>query len=237
MNDELKEKVWRANLDLVRLGLVALTFGNVSGFDRERGLVAIKPSGLTYDGMESEDMVVVDLDGRVIEGRLKPSSDTPTHLRLYRAFPEIGGIAHCHSEWATAFAQARREVPCLGTTHADHFNGPVPVTRPLRASEVAADYEGRTGEVIIERFARLNPSAVPGVLVAGHGPFTWGASPAEAVANSLVLEKVAKMAWLALRLNPKVEPIPGYLLRKHFERKHGPAAYYGQATPAAPRKK
>jgi L-ribulose-5-phosphate 4-epimerase len=228
MLEELKEKVWRANLDLVRFGLVALTFGNVSGFDRGKGLAAIKPSGISYDGMEADDMVLVDLEGKVVEGRLRPSSDTPTHLRLYKAFPETGGIAHCHSEWATAFAQARREIPCLGTTHADYFDGPVPVTRLLRAAEVKTDYERRTGDVIVERFARLDPRAFPGVLVADHGPFTWGATPAEAVANNLALERIAKMAWLALGLNPRLKPIPGYLRRKHFERKHGPTAYYGQ---------
>ncbi len=228
MLEELKEKVWRANLDLVRLGLVALTFGNVSGFDRGKGLAAIKPSGISYDGMEAEDMVLVDLEGKVVEGRLRPSSDTPTHLRLYKAFPETGGIAHCHSEWATVFAQARREIPCLGTTHADYFDGPVPVTRLLRPAEVKTDYERRTGDVIVERFARLDPRAFPGVLVADHGPFTWGATPAEAVDNSLALERIAKMAWLALGLNPRLKPIPGYLRRKHFERKHGPTAYYGQ---------
>jgi L-ribulose-5-phosphate 4-epimerase len=228
MLEELKEKVWQANLDLVRFGLVTLTFGNVSGFDPGQGLAAIKPSGISYNGMQAEDMVLVNLEGKVVEGRLRPSSDTATHLRLYRAFPGTGGVVHCHSEWATAFAQARREIPCLGTTHADHFNGPVPVTRFLRPAEVKTDYEGRTGDVIVERFARLDPRAIPGVLVAGHGPFTWGATPAEAVANSLALERTAKMAWLALGLNPKLQPIPGYLLRKHFERKHGPAAYYGQ---------
>ncbi len=235
MLEELKEKVWKANLDLVRFGLVSLTFGNVSGCDQEKGLVAIKPSGVSYEGLESEDMVVLDLEGRIVEGRLRPSSDTPTHLKLYRAFPRIAGIAHCHSEWATAFAQARREIPCLGTTHADHFHGPVPLTRMLRPAEVERDYEGGTGEVIIERFARLDPEAVPGVLVAAHGPFTWGASPAEAVANSLVLEKVAKTAWLALRLDPAVKPIPECLQRKHFERKHGPGAYYGQAKGGRPK--
>ncbi len=235
MLEDLKERVLRANLDLVRFGLVSLTFGNVSGFDPERGLVAIKPSGLAYDGMEAEDIVLVDLDGKVVEGRLKPSSDTPTHLRLYRAFPGTGGVAHCHSEWATAFAQARREIPCLGTTHADHFHGPVPVTRLQTAAEVKKDYEGATGDVIVARFRGLDPRAVPGVLVAGHGPFTWGATPAEAVANSLALERVAKMAWLALRLNPGLKPLPDHLRCKHHERKHGPAAYYGQ-KPAKDRK-
>ena len=228
MLDDLKEQVWRANLDLVRYGLVFLTFGNVSGISREKGCMAIKPSGVSYDSLKPAEIVLVDLEGKVVEGKLKPSSDTPTHLELYRAFGEIGGVAHAHSEYATAFAQARWEIPCLGTTHADHFNGPVPVTRLLRESEVTADYEGNTGKIIVERFRKLDPLDMPAVLAAGHGPFTWGRTAAEAVRNNLVLEKTAKMAVITRLVNPEVEDIPGFILRKHFQRKHGPEAYYGQ---------
>lgn len=228
MLEELKNRVWQANLDLVRFGLVTLTFGNVSGLDHERGLMVIKPSGLTYEALKPSDFVVLDLEGKVVEGHLRPSSDSPTHIRLYRSFKSAAGIAHCHSEWATAFAQARREISCLGTTHADHFRGSVPVTRMLTPSEVNRNYERNTGELIVERFHGLDPAATPGVLVAGHGPFTWGKTPAEAAANSLVLEKAAKMAWLALQLNPGVKRLPACVMNKHFERKHGPAAYYGQ---------
>lgn len=229
MLEDLKEKVWEANLDLVRNGLVVLTFGNASGFDRASGLVAIKPSGLSYESLRSEDMVLVDLDGATVEGRLRPSSDTPTHLALFRAFPEIGGIAHAHSSAATAFAQAAREIPCLGTTHADHFHGPVPVTRMLTRAEVENDYERNTGLVIVETFASLDPLATPAVLVAGHGPFAWGRTPGEAAANALVLETVARIALDTLALNPEIGPLPAPLLKKHFERKHGPWAYYGQS--------
>lgn len=228
MLEELKDRVWQANLDLVRFGLVTLTFGNVSGLDHERGLMVIKPSGLPYEVLKPSDFVVLDLEGKVVEGHLRPSSDAPTHIRLYRSFKKAAGIAHCHSEWATAFAQARREIPCLGTTHADHFHGPVPVTRMLTSAEVNRHYEKNTGELIVERFRGLDSAATPAVLVAGHGPFTWGKTPAEAVANSLVLEKAAKMAWLALQLNPGVKRLPACIMNKHFERKHGPAAYYGQ---------
>jgi L-ribulose-5-phosphate 4-epimerase len=228
MLEDLKDRVWQANLDLVRHGLVILTFGNVSGIDRERGLVAIKPSGLSYDTLQAEDIVLVDLEGRVIEGRLRPSSDTPTHLALYRAFPEIGGVSHAHSVTATAFAQAAAEVPCLGTTHADHFNGPVPATRFLTEAEVAADYEGNTGAVIVERFAGLSPLETPAVLVAGHGPFTWGRTAGEAVQNALVLETVARMAFETRTLAPGAPPLPAHVLDKHFQRKHGSGAYYGQ---------
>jgi len=228
MLGELKEKVWRANLDLVRLGLVTLTFGNASGLDKKRGIVAIKPSGVSYEKMKPSDIVLLDLDGHKVEGRLNPSSDTPTHLELYRAFGSIGGIVHAHSEFATMFAQARREIPCLGTTHADFFCGPVPLTRSLRRDEVKKDYELNTGKVIIERFARINPLEKPGVLVAGHGPFTWGKTPGEAVDNCLALEKVAKIAVGTMLLNPSGAPLPRYLLEKHYMRKHGPGAYYGQ---------
>ena len=228
MLNDLKERVWRANDDLVRYGLVILTFGNVSGIDRRRGIMAIKPSGVPYAGMRPSDLVLVDLAGRVVEGKLSPSSDTPTHLALYRAFPAIGGVAHAHSEYATAFAQAGREIPCFGTTHADHFNGPVPVTRLLTKREVGEDYEANTGRVIAERFAGLDPLGTPAVLVAGHGPFSWGAGPAEAVRNSLVLEKVAKMAILTRLVNSGAADLPDHLLDKHYQRKHGPRAYYGQ---------
>ncbi len=230
MLKELKERVWRANLDLVEHGLVLLTFGNASGFDRKAGLMVIKPSGVSYAKMRPADMVVVGLDGRVAEGRLNPSSDTPTHLILYKTFHDIGGISHAHSENATAFAQARREIPCLGTTHADYFNGPVPVTRPLTAKEVRSDYEGNTGRVIIERFAGLKPLEMPAVLVAGHGPFTWGRTPGEAVNNARVLEMSAKMAVMTFLANSRAKDLPSFLLKKHYARKHGPKAYYGQKT-------
>lgn len=231
MMDKLKKDVWRANLDLVRHGLVVLTFGNASGIDRRRGLVAIKPSGVAYDGMRPEDMVLVSLDGRVVGSRLRPSSDAPTHLALYRAFPEIGGIVHAHSPAATSFAQARKPIPCLGTTHADHFAAPVPVTRLLRRAEVEADYEAATGRVIVERFAKLklDPAKVPAVLVAGHGPFAWGRTPADAVHNAVSLELIASMALATQRIDPRAPALPAYVLRKHHERKHGPQAYYGQS--------
>jgi len=228
MLENLKREVCRANLDLVRYGLIILTFGNASGIDRKKGLVAIKPSGVSYEDMKPSDMVLVDLDGRVAEGTLNPSSDTPTHLALYRAFPGIGGIVHAHSEYATMFAQAAKEIPCLGTTHADHFHGPVPVTRFLTKREVESDYEGNTGRVIVERFVRIDPIRMPAVLVAGHGPFAWGRTPAEAARNALVLERTAKTALGTLTLDPGRRRLPGYILEKHFQRKHGPHASYGQ---------
>ena len=228
MLENLKKEVWRANLDLVRYGLIILTFGNASGINRKKGLVAIKPSGVSYDGMKPSDMVVVDLNGKVAEGTLNPSSDTPTHLALYRMFPRVGGIVHAHSEYATMFAQAAKEIPCLGTTHADHFHGPVPVTRFLTKREVETDYEGNTGRVIIERFAGLDPLETPAVLVAGHGPFAWGRTPAEAARNALVLERTAKAALGTLTLDPGRRRLPDYILEKHFQRKHGPHATYGQ---------
>jgi L-ribulose-5-phosphate 4-epimerase len=228
--NELKEKVWKANLDLVKNRLVTLTFGNVSGFDPAKGLAVIKPSGMPYPELLPKDMVVLDLDGRQVEGSLNPSSDTPTHLVLYRAFSGVLGVAHSHSDYAAMFAQAGRPIPCLGTTHADHFYGEVPLTRWITEAETEEDYEGNTGRVILERFTYLNPLEVPAVLVAGHGPFVWGASPGEAVVNSIALEAAAKMAWGTLGLNPETPPLPDYILNKHFRRKHGPGAYYGQKT-------
>ncbi len=225
---ELKERVWKANQDLVDYKLVTLTWGNVSGCYREKGLVVIKPSGVSYEGLKPENMVVVDLEGKKVEGNLNPSSDTPTHLIIYKAFAQVSGIVHTHSDYATIFAQACRPLPCLGTTHADHFHGEVPLTRMISKKEVEEDYEGNTGRVIVERFRQLDPLEMPAVLVAGHGAFAWGKSPEEAVINSLALEKVAKMAWGTLLLTEKKLSFPKYLLEKHYLRKHGPKAYYGQ---------
>lgn len=228
MLEELKKKVCKANLDLVAHGLVIFTWGNVSGIDREKGLVVIKPSGVSYDNMKPEDMVVVDLaTGKVAEGELRPSSDTPTHLALYRAFPEIGGVVHTHSTYATAWAQAGIDLPNIGTTHADYFHDAVPCTRSMNAREVEGDYELETGNVIVERFEGLNPVHTPGVLVKNHGPFTWGKTPDEAAHNAVVLEQVAKMASIAYLVNPRLTMNP-LLVEKHFNRKHGPGAYYGQ---------
>ena len=230
-HDVLKEAVWRANLELVASGLVVLTWGNVSGADRAAGVMAIKPSGVAYDVMRPEDMVVLSLDdGEVVDGALRPSSDAPTHLHLYRAFAVACGVVHTHSAHAVSWAQAERDVPCLGTTHADHFHGPVPVTRRLRDEEVQGAYEHETGVVIEECFRErgIDPAAVPGVLVAGHGPFAWGASPHEAVENAIALEAVARMALDTLRLNPEAPGIGRALLDRHYLRKHGSAAYYGQ---------
>lgn len=224
----LKEQVLTANLDLVKFNLVTLTWGNVSGISRAEGLVVIKPSGVEYAKLKVSDLVVVDLAGKIIEGKLRPSSDTPTHLELYRAFPTIGGIAHSHSPFATVFAQAGREIPCLGTTHADTFFGAVPLTRLLRKAEVKKDYELNTGRVIVERFQQLDPAALPGVLVAGHAPFTWGKDAREAVKHNLILEQIAQLALSTLILKPKVQELPEYILDKHHRRKHGPDAYYGQ---------
>jgi len=205
-----------------------MTFGNVSGIDRRKGIVAIKPSGVPYEALKAEDIVLVDLEGQVVEGWLNPSSDTPTHIEIYKAFPHVGGVAHAHSECATTFAQARREIPCLGTTHADLFHGAVPLTRLLAESEVAEDYERNTGKIIVERLAGLDPLEHPAVLVAGHGPFIWGRTPAESVETALALERVAKMAFGTLLLENRLPPLDGYLQDKHYERKHGPEAYYGQ---------
>lgn len=225
---ELKEKVWKANLDLVKYNLVTHTFGNVSGIDRNQGLVVIKPSGMAYKELMPDDMVVVDLEGNRVDGRLYPSSDTPSHLEIYKAFEEIYGVTHTHSEYATMFAQANKEIPCLGTTHADHFYGPVPVTRMITDEEIAENYEKNTGKVVVERFAELDPMKMPGVLVVSHGVFTWGKSPEDSTLNGLILENIAKMAWGTLMLDAKREGIPDSLLNKHFRRKHGPDAYYGQ---------
>ena len=228
---ELREEVWRANQALVRAGLVTLSFGNASGVDREAGVLIIKPSGVPYDQLLPEHLVAVSLeDGRVVEGELRPSSDTPTHLALYRRYPEIGGVVHTHSTAATAWAQAGRSIPTLGTTHADHFHGPVPVTRQMRESEVAGKYEAETGAVIIETLQGLGLSAaeMPATLVASHGPFTWGRDAQDAADNATALEAVAAMASGTFALNPDVEPIAQYLLERHFRRKHGPDAYYGQ---------
>ncbi|SFU62785.1 L-ribulose 5-phosphate 4-epimerase [Porphyromonadaceae bacterium KHP3R9] len=224
---ELKQQVFQANLDLVKHGLVIFTWGNVSGIDREKGWVVIKPSGVSYDDMKAEDMVVVDLEGNIVEGKLKPSSDTPTHVELYKAFPSIGGIVHTHSTYATAWAQAGCDIPNIGTTHADYFSGDIPCTRDMTEPEVKGEYEKETGTVIIERFRELNPAHIPGVLVKNHGPFSWGKDPHEAVHNAVVMEQVAKMAFIAYQVNPNLT-MNELLIQKHFFRKHGPGAYYGQ---------
>ena len=231
MLEQLKEKVLRANLLLPKYGLITFTWGNVSGIDRELGLVVIKPSGVEYDDMTVEDMVMVDMKGKVVEGDLKPSSDTATHLELYRAFTNIGGVVHTHSRWATIFAQAGLGVPALGTTHGDYFYGEIPCTRKLTPEEISSDYELQTGKVIIERFAELNADDIPGVLVYSHGPFSWGKDPIVAIHNAVVMEEVAFMAWHDLVLSEgKLPPMQQELLDKHYFRKHGANAYYGQKT-------
>jgi len=227
MLEQLKEEVFKANLELVELDLVIFTWGNVSAIDREKGLVVIKPSGVSYEDMKASDMVVVDLEGNVVEGTLKPSSDTATHLVLYKAFEGISGVVHTHSAWATSWAQAGRSIPALGTTHADYFYGAIPCTRKLTEQEVTTAYEVETGNVIVETFKGLDPVAIPGVVVNNHGPFSWGTSAANAVHNAKVMEEVAKMAHTALQLNPGAE-IDQFLLDKHYLRKHGKNAYYGQ---------
>ena len=229
MLEELKQQVCEANRQLVREGLVIQTWGNASGVDRVGGNLVIKPSGVPYDDLQPEHMVVVALaTGKVVEGDFKPSSDTATHRVLYRTFREIGGIAHTHSLYATAWAQAQREIPALGTTHADYFHGPVPCTRLLTAKEIESDYEANTGQVIIERFKKLDPLHLPGVLVAGHAPFAWGATVEKAVEIAVVLEQLARLASETLRVKPSIKPLQRLLLDKHFQRKHGPQAYYGQ---------
>ncbi len=228
---QLREAVCEANLELNRRGIVLYTWGNVSGIDRERGLVVIKPSGISYDEMRPEHMVVVDLDNQVVEGDLRPSSDTRTHTVLYRAFPQIGGVAHTHSVHAVGWAQARRPLPCLGTTHADHCSGPVPCTEPLTPDEVTRDYEAETGNAIVRSFEGLDPVAVPMVLVAGHGPFAWGKSPEDAVCNAVVLEEIAQMATITAAVAGTPPPLEDYVLSYHYERKHGKNAWYGQDAP------
>ena len=230
-HEALRRAVWQANLDIVSAGLVELTWGNASGVDRDAGIMAIKPSGVSYERLDPADIVIVSLaTGKPIDSGLRPSSDTPTHLHLYHQFGGIGGIVHTHSSHAVSWAQAEREVPCLGTTHADHFHGPVPVTRRMRKEEIESDYEHQTGVVIVERFVEggIDPMHVPGVLVAGHGPFAWGTTPALAVENAIVLESVSRMALHTFQINPDARPIDQMLLDRHFLRKHGPAAYYGQ---------
>ena len=228
--DELRRIVLEANLELPRLGLVEFTWGNVSARDAATGAVAIKPSGLPYESMKTADIVVVDAEGRVLEGSLRPSSDLPTHLELYRRWPGLGGIAHTHSTWATVWAQARRGIPALGTTHADYFHGEIPCTRQLSDAELSGDYELETGKVIIECFREraIDPLRVPAILVASHGPFAWGKDASEAVHNAAVLDLVARMAHGTLALSPESPPMPRGLLDRHFDRKHGQGAYYGQ---------
>lgn len=228
MLDALKQAVWNANLELVRKELVLMTWGNASAIDRTKGLVVIKPSGVPYDEMKPEHMVVVDMDNRVVEGDLAPSVDAPSHLVLYKEFPDIGGVVHTHSHYATAWAQACRPIPCFGTTQADYFHGEVPVTQPLTESEIASNYEENIGKAIVRRFADLDPTRFPGVLCAKHASFTWGDSVAKAVENAYVLEEIARMALHTLMLSPHQDPLEPFLLDKHFLRKHGAGAYYGQ---------
>lgn len=228
MLEQLRAAVLEANLQIVRDGLVVETFGNASGIDREQGLVAIKPSGVDYAKLKAGDLVITNLDGKIVEGSLRPSSDLDTHLALYKAFPGIGGVVHTHSRHATAWAQARREIPCFGTTHADYFYGPIPVTDDMTPAEIASEYELNTGHVIARRFAKLDPMMMKAVLVAGHAPFAWGKDPADAAHYAFLLEEVARLAMMTVTIDPQARPISGSLLDKHFMRKHGPKAYYGQ---------
>ena len=227
MLEALKKEVFKANLDLVRHGLVLFTWGNVSAIDRTTGLVVIKPSGVSYEEMKEEDMVVVDLNGKIVEGKLKPSSDTATHLVLYKSFPTLGGIVHTHSTYATSWAQAGVDIPNIGTTHSDYFSAAIPCTRDMTPQEIDGEYELETGNVIKERFNDLNPDYIPGVLVKNHGPFSWGKNAHDAVHNAVVMEQVAKMAYIAYGVNPELT-MNKNLIKKHFYRKHGPDAYYGQ---------
>ncbi len=228
MLEQLRAEVLEANLELVRRGLVVYTFGNASGVSRKEGLIAIKPSGVPYETMTAADMVITDLDGKIVEGKLRPSSDLATHAALYRAFPSIGGIVHTHSRHATAWAQAGREIPCFGTTHADYFHGPVPVTDPLTAAEIESEYELNTGEAIIRRMEGIEALRCPACLVAGHAPFCWGKDVADAVHSAVIVEELAVMAWMTLTINPQAQPISQSLRDKHHFRKHGPKATYGQ---------
>jgi L-ribulose-5-phosphate 4-epimerase len=228
MYETLKQQVYEANLDLQKHRLVVFTWGNVSGIDRRQGVVAIKPSGVSYEDLTPQSIVLIDLEGHVLDGDLRPSSDTPTHLELYRRFPGLGGICHTHSLYATMWAQAQREIPCFGTTHADHFYGPVPVTEALTQEEIGGAYEQNTGRVIVRRFAQLDPLQMPAVLVANHGPFTWGKDPVQSVENAVVLEQVAQMAYGTLLVNARQDGISQALLDRHYLRKHGKDAYYGQ---------
>lgn len=228
MLEELKQKVYEANMELQRKGLVIYTWGNVSGIDREMGLVVIKPSGVDYDTMKAEDMVVLDLNGNIVEGKYKPSTDTPTHLVMYNTYPNIGGVVHTHSEWATSFAQAGLSIPAFGTTHADYFYGDIPCTRDLTDDEINGEYEKETGNVIVETIGNRDPLEVPAIVVKNHGPFAWGKDPDNAVYNAVVLDKVAQMAYNTMTLNTRVDKVNQTLLDKHYLRKHGVNAYYGQ---------
>ncbi len=228
MLEPLRQEVFEANLELVRQGLVIYTFGNASAISRQDGLVVIKPSGISYDTLKPADLVITDLEGNSVEGKLRPSSDLATHLVLYRAFSGIGGVVHTHSRYATAWAQAKREIPCLGTTHADYFQGPIPITAPMEPKEIEEEYEKNTGHVIVRRFAGLDPDRIPAALVSSHGPFCWGPTATVAAHTAAIVEELARMAYYSVSLSSGVPPISQSLLDKHFLRKHGPGAYYGQ---------